>query len=129
MSIDVSELDTSRRGLGGLYLGRDGRGENPDAPFRFDHQNSRESELEEVNTASGIQCGTQLKTAPRPVPRVSRGPCGVHDEEEEGEPVGKGEGDGRAADAEVAVVHEVDVQRNIEGGDDDEHVGGCIHDP
>jgi hypothetical protein len=29
----------------------------------------------------------------------------------------------------VAVVHEVDVQRNIDGGDDDEHVGGCIHDP
>jgi len=54
---------------------------------------------------------------------------GVYDEEEKCEGECEGEGDGRAIDAKVGVVHEVDVERDIDRGDEDEHVGRRIHDP
>jgi hypothetical protein len=60
---------------------------------------------------------------------VGRRVRGVYDEEEECEGECKGEGYGRAIDAKVGVVHEVDVERDIDGGYENEHVGRRIHDP
>jgi hypothetical protein len=128
MSADDSGL-TRKEDFGGLGLERNGRGGYPDAPFRSDHQNAGDSQLEKGGATSRIQCETQLETTPRLIPGVGRGTCGVHDEEEEGEPECKRDSNGRAFDTETTVVHKVDVERDIDGGDGDKHVGGCVHDP
>ena len=100
-----------------------------DAPFRPDHEDAGERKFQKVDAGSGIQHGAQLDAAPRPVPRVGRRARRVHDEEEEGEPEGERERDRRAVDAEAGVVHEVDVERDVDRRDDNEHVCGRIHDP
>jgi|SRR5712671_493031 len=102
---------------------------NPDAPFRCEHQNSGKRELEKSDTTPCIQGGAQLETAPRLVPRMSRGVCGVYDQEEEREREGKGESDGRPINAEIGEVHKVDVERDVDGAHEDEHARGRIHYP
>lgn len=59
---------------------------------------------------------------------MGRGVRGVYDEEEECEGEGEREGYGRAVDAKVGVVHKVDVERDVDGGYEEEHVGGRVHD-
>ena len=54
---------------------------------------------------------------------------GVYDEEEERKGECEREGYGRAIDAKVGVVHEVDIERDIDGGYEDENVGRRIHNP
>ena len=54
---------------------------------------------------------------------------GVYDEKEECEGERERERYGRAVEAEVGVVHKVDVERDVDGCYEDEHVGGRIHDP
>ena len=70
----------------------------------------------------------QLDAAPRLVPRVGRRARRVHDEEQKCQPEGERERDWRAIDAEAGVVHEIDVERDVDGRDENEHVCGRIHD-
>jgi hypothetical protein len=70
----------------------------------------------------------QLYATPRLVPRVGRRARRVHDEEEEGEPECERERDWRAVDAEAGVVDKIDVERDVDGRDENEHVCGRIHD-
>jgi len=60
---------------------------------------------------------------------VGPGVDGVYDEEEKCEGEGEGEGYGRAIDSKVGVVHEVDVECDVDWAYEDEHVSGRIHDP
>ena len=60
---------------------------------------------------------------------MRRGVRGVYDEEEECEREGEREGYGRAVDAKVGVVDKVDVERDVDGAYEDEHVGRRVHDP
>ncbi len=85
--------------------------------------------MEECDAAPAVQHGAQLEAAPRLVPRVGRGVCGVYDEEEEREGEGTRERDGRAVNAKIGVVHEIDVERDVDGSYEDEHVSRRIHDP
>lgn len=114
-----------RKGEG---VGGDGSDESQDAPFRSEHQDAGESKFEEGNTTPGVQHGAQLEAAPRLVPRVGRGVGGVYDEEEEREGEGARERDGRAVEAKIGMVHKVDVERDVDGGDENEHVSGRLHD-
>jgi hypothetical protein len=79
--------------------------------------------------ARASRTAAELESAPRLVPCVCRGIRGVHDEEEKGEPEGEREGDWGADYAEAGVVYEIDVERDVDGRDNDEHVCGRIHDP
>ncbi len=98
-------------------------------PFGPDHEDARHREFEKVDACAGIQHGAELDAAPRLVARVCGRTGGVHDEEEEGEPEGERERDRGAVDAEAGVVDEIDVERDVDGGEDDEHVCGRVHDP
>ena len=108
--------------------GSDGSDESQDAPFRSEHQDAGESKFEEGNAAPGVQHGVELEAAPRLVPRVGRGIGGVYYEEEEREREGARKCDGRAVEAKIGVVHKVDVECDVDRGDENEHVSGRIHD-
>lgn len=113
---------------GKRVVGSYGSDESQDAPFRSEHQDAGESKFEEADAVPGVQHDAQLEAAPRLVPRVGRGVGGVYDEEEECEGEGARERDRRAVEAKIGVVHKVDVERDIDGGDEDEHVSGRVHD-
>jgi hypothetical protein len=121
-------VEEGGRGGGKRVAGGDGSDESQDAPFRSEHQDAGESKFEEGNAAPGVQHGAQLEAAPRLVPRVGRGVGGVYDEEEEREGEGARERDGRAVEAKIGMVHKVDVERDVDGGDENEHVSGRVHD-
>ena len=104
-------------------------GERDNSPFRPDHEDSGESELQKLDAGASIEHCLELESTPRLVPRVCRRADGIHDEEEESEPEGEREGDWGADDAESGVVYEIEVERDVDGRDNDEDVCGRIHDP
>lgn len=54
--------------------------------------------------------------------------AGVHDEEEEGEPVGNASCEGGADEVELEGVDEQVVEYNVQGGGDEQDVGAWAHD-
>ena len=79
--------------------------EDEDVPFCTDHKDTREGQPKKRAAALGVEDCTGLESAPGAVGLVRGREPGGEDQEEEGEPVGDGQGNGAAEHAERGVVH------------------------
>lgn len=98
-------------------------------PFGAHHQDSRNSELQEVRAAAGIEHKPRLEPCPCPVLPVRV--RAVRDERqcEEGQPERYGDSEGGPEKAQAGVVHEKYVDSQIDRRDGDENVSRRTHDP
>ena len=98
-------------------------------PFRTDHEDTRQREFHKLDAGARVeQGGTQLYAAPCAVACMGRRTDGIYDKEEKCKGERERKRDWRARDSEAGVVHEVYVERDVDGRDEYEHVCGCIHD-
>ena len=98
-------------------------------PFCTDHEDTRQREFHKLDAGARVEEGSaQLYAAPSAVPCMSGRTDGVDDEEEECQRERERKRDWRARDTEAGVVHQVDVERDVDGRYQYEHVCGCIHD-